>query len=327
MVDDPAARDSSQGIARLAGTAASGASRCAGSGAGMPEQDIHPLTGGAMTRDLPGRTALVTGVTSGIGRATAEHLLAAGLRVAGCARDAERLQVVAGELPGLVPLPADVRDRADRERVVADVVERWGRLDVLVNNAGVGFVGAVEDMTADDVERVFETNATAVVDLTRIALPHMLERGDGDVVMLSSSAIWATLPPLTVYASSKHAVDGFTEGLRREVAGRGVRVHSVNPGFVATEFLARAAGEHPDEGEAPTSPGSDPTSVARVVVEQVRSGSGRTVAVPRVMGLGRLLSVPGVSHAFDLVARAGSGPMAWLGERMRATHRVGSATD
>lgn len=280
-----------------------------------------------MTRVLAGRTALVTGVTSGIGRATAEQLLTNGMTVVGCARDGDRLQAVARELDGLLPFPADVRDAAQRAALVATTVERTGRLDVLVNNAGVGYVGAVVDMTADDVERVYATNTTAVVDLTRLVLPHLLERGDGDVVLISSSAIWATMPPLTVYASSKHAVDGFASGLRREVSGQGVRVHSVNPGFVATEFLPRAVHEHPQEGQATTSPGASPQSVAAMVVRQLRGGSGRTTAVPRVMGLGRLLQLPGFSHAFDLAVRSNAGRLAGLGEHMVETHRVGQRTE
>jgi NADP-dependent 3-hydroxy acid dehydrogenase YdfG len=279
-----------------------------------------------MSRVLAGRTALVTGVTSGIGRATAERLLAAGMLVAGCARDADRLHLVARELTGLVPLPADVRDAAQRTALVDAVVARWGRLDVLVNNAGVGWVGSVVDMTADDVERLYATNTTAVADLTRLALPHLLARGDGDVVQVSSSAIWATLPPLTVYASSKHAVDGFTEGLRREVAGRGVRVHSVNPGFVSTEFLARARGQEPAEGEAPTSPGTSADAVAKAIRTQLERGDGRTVAVPRYMGAGRLLSLPGVSHVFDLFVRANAGRMAGLGRRVADRHGVAADT-
>ena len=280
-----------------------------------------------MTRVLAGRTALVTGVTSGIGRATAEQLLTAGMTVVGCARDGDRLQAVARELDGLVPVPTDVRDAAQREALVKTALERTGRIDVLVNNAGVGFVGAVVDMSADDVERVYATNTTAVVDLTRLVLPHMLERGDGDVLLVSSSAIWATMPPLTAYASSKHAVDGFASGLRRELAGSGVRVHSVNPGFVATEFLPRSVHEHPREGEAKTSPGSSPQSIAAMVVRQLREGSGRTTAVPRVMGLGRLLQLPGFSHAFDLAIRTNAGRLARLGEHMVETHRVGQRTE
>jgi NADP-dependent 3-hydroxy acid dehydrogenase YdfG len=279
-----------------------------------------------MSRDLPDRTALVTGVTSGVGRATAVRLLAAGMQVAGCARDADRLRLVAGGLDGLVPVPADVRDGEQRAALVATCLDRWGRLDVLVNNAGVGYVGAVADMSLDDVTRVVDTNTTAVIDLTRLVLPHMAERGDGDVVMVSSSAIWATLPPLTVYAASKHAVDGFVTGLRRELHGSGVRIHAVNPGFVATEFMARAAGERPAEGAAPASPGARPDVVARAVRRQLESGAGRTVSVPRVMGLGRLLGLPGLSHAFDAVARRNAGPLVRVGEAMVERHRVGDGT-
>ena len=275
-----------------------------------------------MSRALPGRTALVTGVTSGIGRATAELLLDAGMRVAGCARDEHRLEIVAKELDGLVPIPADLRDAQQRADLVTQVLDRFGTLDVLVNNAGVGFVGSVVDMDADDVERIYETNTIAVVDLTRLVLPQMVARGDGDVVMVSSSAIWATLPPLTVYASSKHAVDGFVTGLRREVKDDGVRVHSVNPGFVATEFLARADHRHPSEGQAPTSPGSSPQGVATAIRQQLESGGGRTRAVPRIMGLGRLLEVPGISHVFDLAVRPVAGRMAGLGRHMADTYGV-----
>jgi NADP-dependent 3-hydroxy acid dehydrogenase YdfG len=280
-----------------------------------------------MSRVLTDRTVLVTGVTSGIGRATAERLLRAGMRVAGCARDADRLEEVARELPGLVVFPADLRDGHQRAALVKQVVDRWGRLDVLVNNAGVGYVGSVVDMTTDDVERILETNATAVIELTRMVLPHMQARQDGDVVMVSSSAIWATLPPLTVYAASKHAVDGFATGLRREVKDHGIRIHSVNPGFVATEFLSRAEHEHPDEGDAPTSPGTSPQEVAKAIRDQLESGSGRTTAVPRVMGLGRLLQLPGLTHVFDLVVRSNAGRMAGLGRFMARTHKVGSDTD
>jgi short-subunit dehydrogenase len=280
-----------------------------------------------VTRDLSHRTALVTGMTSGIGRATAQALLERGVRVAGCARDAERLGVVAGELTGLVALPCDVRDAAARERLVRDATRALGgRLDVLVNNAGVGPVGAVVDQSAEDVERTFATNAIAVVDLTRLVLPDMLSRRDGDVVVVSSSAVWATVPPLTVYAASKHAVDGFVTGLRREVRGKGLRVHSVNPGFVATEFLARAVGDSPAEGEAPPSPGASPEAVARVVVRQLGRGRGRTVAVPRVFGLGRVLEVPGVSHAFDLAVGVVADPLVRTGRAMTARHRVSRPT-
>ena len=182
-----------------------------------------------MTRALTGRVAVVTGVTAGIGRAVARDLLSAGAAVVGCARDGERLELVAAKLPGLVAVRCDVRESQERATLVQTALDRYGRVDVLVHNAGLGYVGAVADMTAEDVERIVGTNVTALIDLTRLVLPGMQRRGHGDVLVVSSVAAWVQLPPLTAYGASKCAVDGFVEGLRREV-GHGVRVHSVNPG-------------------------------------------------------------------------------------------------
>ena len=275
-----------------------------------------------MTRDLTDRVVLVTGVTAGIGRATAARLLSSGARVVGCARDGDRLRTVAGLLPGLVPVRCDVRDASQRRALVDTVVERFGRVDALVNNAGLGYVGAVVDMTSEDVERVVATNLTGVMDLTRMVLPGMLERRDGDVLVVSSSAIWATVPPLTAYSASKHGVNGFVVGLRREVAPHGVRVHSVNPGPVATEFLARALRRHPAEGDPDvrTSPGIDPDRVARLVCRQLEHSRPRTVAVPRYMGLGRLLALPPLSVGVDAAVRLGSERLERLGREMAHSH-------
>jgi NAD(P)-dependent dehydrogenase (short-subunit alcohol dehydrogenase family) len=257
------------------------------------------------SRTLSGRVVLVTGVTAGIGRATAARLLAAGATVVGCARDEQRLAHVAGELPGLQVLPCGLRVDEQRAQLIDVVLDRHGRVDVLVNNAGVGYVGAVVDMAEEDVERITSTNVTAVLDLTRLVLPGMLDRGDGDLLMVSSVAAWVATPPLTAYAASKWAVDGFVEGLRREVVPHGLRVHSVNPAFTATEFHARALREHPDEGDPQVrrAPGVPADEVARVVRQQLESGCGRTVAVPRWAGVARAASWPLVRPAVDLVVR------------------------
>jgi short-subunit dehydrogenase len=274
-----------------------------------------------MTRALSGRVAVVTGVTAGIGRALARRLVAAGASVLGCARDEQRLETVAAELPGLDTMRCDVTDGAQRAALVRGAIERFGRIDVLVNNAGLGYLGAVVDMTAEDVERVVATNTTALIDLTRLVLPGMLRRHDGDVLMVSSTAAWVSLPPLTAYAASKRAVDGFVEGLRREVGPHGIRVHSVNPGPVATEFHARALRLRPREDDPGVRPaaGIGPDRVARRAVRELRAGRGRTVAVPRALGLARLLGLPPVTYAADLGIRRASGLLARLGPA--AAHR------
>jgi NADP-dependent 3-hydroxy acid dehydrogenase YdfG len=268
-----------------------------------------------MARILAGRVALVTGVTAGIGRCLARDLLAAGAAVVGCARDSDRLGVVADELPGLVPIPCNVRNRTERADLVRAALERCGQVDLLVHNAGVGYVGSVVDMSAEDVERIVETNTTAMIDLTRLVLPDMVRRRDGDVLVVSSVAVWLPLPPLTAYAASKRGVDGFVEGVRREVAPHGVRIHSVNPAFVATEFHARALGLRPREGDPGVHPmiGIDPARVARQVVRELQAGRGRTVAMPRVLGLARLLGLPPLAQLVDFGTRAVSASLARIG--------------
>jgi short-subunit dehydrogenase len=249
--------------------------------------------------------AVVTGVTAGIGRCLARSLVAAGATVVGCARDGERLATVAAEVPGLATLGCDVRDRDERAALVR-AARRYGPIDVLVHNAGVGYIGAVADMSAEEVEQIVATNLTAFIDLTRLVLPAMLRRGDGDVLVISSSATWLPVPPLTAYSASKRGVDGFVAGLRREVARQGVRIHSVNPGFVATEFHARALGLQPREDDPEVRPmlGINPARVAARAVRELQSGRGRTVAVPRVVGAARLLALPPLAQLVEGGLRA-----------------------
>src|SRR5690242_10881234 len=144
----------------------------------------------------------------------------------------------------------DLTCAEDRAALAAGVLADHGRVDVLVNNAGIGLGKLVEAMTADDVERLIATNCTGLVDLTRLLLPGMLDRGSGHIVNISSGAAWISMPPFTVYCATKSFVDAFTEGLRREASGRHVRVHSVNPGPVKTEWLPRSMGYTPEPGSA-----------------------------------------------------------------------------
>jgi NAD(P)-dependent dehydrogenase (short-subunit alcohol dehydrogenase family) len=232
--------------------------------------------------------------------------------VVGCARDAERLAELAEEEPALSLVAADVTSSADRHRLVEHVLARHGRIDVLVNNAGQGWAGLVEEMPEEDLQRVVAVNLVAVMDLTRRALPHLLRQGDGDVVMVSSAATWLSIPPLTVYSATKSGVDGFVRALRREVTARGVRVHSVNPGPVRTEWLARSLGRHPGEVEGPAleSPGVPPEWVADAVQRCLTRGWARTESVPRLAGLGRLLELPPVDRLLDHLMSRNAGRVA-----------------
>lgn len=261
-----------------------------------------PRLVGVRRRTVQGRVVLVTGASAGIGRAVSERLAAKGALVVACARGEERLRAFAAGSPNITAVRADVSRSEDRAALVHAALAAHGRIDALVNNAGLGWTGLVEDMPAEKIDQLFETNAVAVVDLTRRVLPHLLARRDGDVVTVSSAAAWNALPPLTVYAATKFAVEGFTRGLRREVWARGVRVHSVNPGPVRTEWLARAGDYSPAEGQDARmrrSYGVPPEWVAAAVERALVSPWPRTASVPRVVGLGRVLEVAPISTVLD----------------------------
>jgi len=250
---------------------------------------------------IRGQSVVVTGASAGIGRATAVLLAARGARVWAVARNEGRLKELAAEHMGIIPWRADISLDEDR----AALVEAVGRVDVLVNNAGVGWIGAVADMPFADVRTLFEVNVLGLVDLTLRFLPGMLERRHGHIVNMASIAGYVSAPPLTVYSATKFAVHGFSDGLRRETAGRGVTVALVNPGPINTEFGLRALGAEPRDGPATSTVSA--RWVAGAVLRSIRGASVpgyQTIAVPRAMGLLRLGQVPGAARLVDLYAMA-----------------------
>jgi NADP-dependent 3-hydroxy acid dehydrogenase YdfG len=187
---------------------------------------------------LAGKTAVVTGASSGIGEATARLLAREGCNVVLAARRADRLSSLADELgEGALAVPTDVTDPAACAALVARAVERFGTLDILVNNAGLGLYGSVPDGDPQDWKRMFDVNVLGVLYATRAAVRHMLARGSGDVVFVSSLA-GRRVPRAdgTVYAATKHAITAVAEGLRLDVHEKGIRVINVEPGLVRTEF-------------------------------------------------------------------------------------------
>jgi NAD(P)-dependent dehydrogenase (short-subunit alcohol dehydrogenase family) len=258
--------------------------------------------------DLSKRVVLVTGGSAGIGRATVARLSAAGARVVTCARDGDRLAEALAGLDGVTGVVADVAQGGDRELLVERALAAHGRLDGVVLNAAVGWMGLVEETPGDVVERIVATNLTGVIELTRLSLPHLLraaaERGRADVLTVSSSAGLSQVPPLTVYSATKAGVQGFVSGLRREVTARGVRVHTVMPGPVSTEWMARGHGSPPasdDDARDRLSPGVSADRVADRVAGCLTSYWSRSVAVPRVMGLARLGETFPVNRVLDVV--------------------------
>jgi NAD(P)-dependent dehydrogenase (short-subunit alcohol dehydrogenase family) len=186
-------------------------------------------------------TALVTGASSGIGAAAVAALHGAGYQVAFTARRAERIRGLAERLDPagarVLPLEGDVTSPGHRADWVAATVARFGGLDLLVNNAGYGQRGAVESVPLEAMRRNFETNVFAALGLVQEALPHLRAAAPrGRVVMVSSVAGRIARPLSSTYDATKHALEAFTDGLRQELWSEGVRVVSVMPGFIRTEF-------------------------------------------------------------------------------------------
>ena len=271
------------------------------------------------------RVVVVTGGSAGIGRAAVEKLAAGGARVVTCARDGDRLAEGVGGLPGVTAMSADMAGAADRTRLLEATLAEHGRIDAVVLNAGLGWAGLVEDMPGEAVDGIVALNLTGAIELTRLALPHLLatarERGRADVVAVSSVAAWSQVPPLTVYSATKAGLTGFVKGLRREVTARGVRVHTVNPFFVETEWLARGHGHPPtsdDDARGRLSRGVAPARVADAIAGCLTSPWSRTVSVPRAAGAARLGEVTPINRLLDVTLSRLSG-------RMRAAAR--SAVD
>jgi 3-hydroxy acid dehydrogenase/malonic semialdehyde reductase len=186
--------------------------------------------------DLSGKRAIVTGASSGIGRATARALAEVGVRVAGGARRVERLETE-------IALPLDVTDPAGCDRFVADAVERLGGLDILFNNAGLALGRApFDDSTEEDEATVFGVNVAGLVRMTRLCLPHLADWGH--IVNMGSVAGRQAYPGGATYVAAKFAERGFTYALREDLLGRPIRITTVDAGLVETEFsLVRFKGD------------------------------------------------------------------------------------
>lgn len=195
---------------------------------------------------LIGTVALITGASSGIGHATAVELARRGASVALVARRRDRLDALVAEIEEAggtaLALPTDIADREQAFAAVAATTERFGRLDMLVNNAGLMILDRAEEADLEDWDRMIAINQQGLLSLTKAALPHLMaaardgQRGVADVVNVSSVAGRSTFPTAAAYSMTKFGVNGFSEGLRQELAQHHVRVGVLEPGKVDTEL-------------------------------------------------------------------------------------------
>ncbi|MEO6652445.1 MAG: SDR family NAD(P)-dependent oxidoreductase [Ilumatobacteraceae bacterium] len=193
---------------------------------------------------LDGRVALVTGASAGLGARFARVLHAVGATVVVTARRVERLDDLAAELPGAIPIAADVAVAEDRERLIAQALEQAGRLDILVNNAGISHTVGIEQETLEQFEQAMQVNTTAVWHLTKLVAPHMIERGSGSIVNVASMLGHVGSAPIKQanYCASKGAVVNMTRELALQFARKGVRVNALCPGYFPSEMTEPMVG-------------------------------------------------------------------------------------
>jgi NAD(P)-dependent dehydrogenase (short-subunit alcohol dehydrogenase family) len=183
------------------------------------------------------RVWFITGASRGFGALITEQALAAGDAVVATARDPATVTARLGDHPNLLPVKLDVTQEAQAHAAVEQAVKRFGRIDILLNNAGYGLLGAVEESGAQEVERLFATNVFGLLAVTRAVLPHMRRQRSGHVINISSVGGYGSYPGWGVYCATKFAIEGLTEALATELAPLGIKATVVEPGFFRTDFL------------------------------------------------------------------------------------------
>lgn len=194
--------------------------------------------------DLRNQTVVVTGASSGIGEATVRRLTKAGANTVLFARRADRLKELAQQIDhsgkNTLVVAGDLTSPDDRQRLVAQTLARFGRIDGLVNNAGFGQRGPIERVSLEAIRRNFETNVFSLLGLTQLVAPIMREQKRGRIVNVGSVAGRIARPMSSVYDATKHAVEAFSDGLRGELKPFGIQVVLIRPGFITTEFVNAA---------------------------------------------------------------------------------------
>ncbi|MEH7336520.1 SDR family oxidoreductase [Neobacillus drentensis] len=194
---------------------------------------------------LKGQVAIVTGASRGIGREIAVKLAEQGVKLT-IVGSSSQVSETAAELKNkgykILPVQADVSKEEDMQRVVQETLDFYGSIDLLINNAGIGFFKLIEDVTVDEWKKVFEVNVQGVFLATKAVLPHMKEKKSGTIITISSDVGRYTIPNGSAYTATKYAVQGFSGSVAQEVREYGIRVGTINPGMVDTYFAESQQG-------------------------------------------------------------------------------------
>jgi NADP-dependent 3-hydroxy acid dehydrogenase YdfG len=235
--------------------------------------------------DIRDSVIVITGASAGIGAATARAASRAGARLVLAARREDRIADLADELGDAIAVRCDVTDQAQVDALVEAALRRFGRIDVLVNNAGQGLQATIEQLDLDDFRAVLDLNLVAPLALMRAVLPTMRRQGAGSIVNVSSGTTFADVPGTGGYVASKIALERLSAIARNELEGTGIAVSALIPFATRTEFLSSIkAGRSEAEAMTAGATFDEPDDVAAAVLELIRSGDARKDLVPAAYG-------------------------------------------
>ncbi|HVY67748.1 MAG TPA: SDR family NAD(P)-dependent oxidoreductase [Patescibacteria group bacterium] len=221
------------------------------------------------------KVIVITGASEGIGQATARVLAGAGAKVVLVARNKEKLDQLAAELPGSLAMPTDMRKALEVKRMIDETAAKFGRIDVLINNAGQGMSGPVENISLDDYREMMELNVYGVVCAMQAAIPHMRRQGGGMILNISSRVSKNYFPNLAAYASTKYALNALSLTARQELAADHIIVSVFHPKMTATDFGKNSLGRRMASAPQPASRSGmeidTPEQVAVKIAEQIES--------------------------------------------------------
>ena len=232
-----------------------------------------------------GKVVIITGASSGIGAAVARRLALDGMRLTLAARRLDRLEQVAAEVEALggeaLVVQTDVRNRDELQRMVQATLDRWGHIDVLLNNAGLGHDRLLIRFKPEKIRDEIHINLIAIIECAQVVLPVMLRQKSGHIINVASIAGLIATPGGTVYSASKFGVNGFSDALRRELRGSGIHVSAFCPGFTPTEISPELKAISEGQPGAPRRPGLMPvTYVADQIAHLIRHPRWRVIIPP-----------------------------------------------
>lgn len=228
--------------------------------------------------DIAGKIVLLTGASEGIGLATARLLAQQGAKVALIARSEAKLQQLASELPDSFAVVTNMRDDTAVRAMVNQVYQYYGRIDVLINNAGQGMHVPIEQADLNQYRSLFELNVVGVLSAMQVVIPLMREQGGGIIINISSGTSKMVLPNVGPYASTKYALNAITLTARLELARDNIRVGLVYPGITATDFLKNAISVQTSNQRQSIMPIETPEQVAEKIAEAIQTEAAETYA-------------------------------------------------